>query len=103
MEKTKLSVKTIYEKEFKIDFKGYVAADVDAFLDAVLEDYQIFSENIEELSAKIVKLENELTNEKNKNRELEGASTAFKSNDYNSLDLLKRVSRLEEAVFNKNK
>jgi DivIVA domain-containing protein len=103
VEKTKLSLTDVLNKEFNIDFKGYSASDVDAFLDIVLEDYQIYDRNIKDLSSRIVLLENKLTDSNNKLVELNGKEKGNKnSNSYNSVDLLKRVSRLEQEIF-KNK
>lgn len=102
MEKLNLSVQEILDKEFKVDFKGYSAAEVDAFLDDVLEDYQIQEENIIELTNRIKELEEELADAKKTNRELETKQRAIdltNTTSYSSVDLLKRVSRLEEEVY----
>lgn len=100
MEKIKLSLGEVLNKEFNIDFKGYSASEVDAFLDIVLEDFQVYDKNIEELSSRIVLLENELTNTKNELIELKGKGKVnTNSNNYSSVDLLKRVSRLEQEIF----
>ena len=101
MEKTRLTVNDILNKEFNIDFKGYSASEVDSFLDIVIEDFQTYNRNIDELTSKIAKLEMDLTNARNRISELELTNkVASESKDeYNSLDLLKRVSRLEKAVF----
>lgn len=102
VEKTKLSLTDVLNKEFNIDFKGYSASDVDAFLDIVLEDYQIYDRNIKDLSSRIVLLENKLTESINKLVELNGKEKGINnSSSYNSVDLLKRVSRLEQEVFKK--
>ena len=47
MEKLNLTPEEILNKEFNVDFKGYSPAEVDSFLDSVLEDYQIMEENIQ--------------------------------------------------------
>ena len=77
MEKLNLSVQEILDKEFKVDFKGYSASEVDAFLDQVLEDYQIQEENIESLNNRIKELEEELADAKKTNRELETKQRAI--------------------------
>lgn len=38
--KVMLSPKKIIAKEFKVDFKGYNAEEVDHFLDMVVNDYE---------------------------------------------------------------
>ena len=39
-----LSPKKIVAKEFKVDFKGYNAEEVDHFLDIIVKDYETFRE-----------------------------------------------------------
>lgn len=41
--KVVLSPKKIVSKEFKVDFKGYNADEVDHFLDQVVKDYEAFA------------------------------------------------------------
>ena len=104
MEKLNLNPEEILNKEFKVDFKGYTPSDVDAFLDQVLEDYQIMESNVQELLNMITKLQNQVKELSAKNVELEGRKKAFdlaNTTSYSSVDILKRVSRLEEQVFNK--
>ena len=40
--KLNLDVHAILDKEFHVDFKGYSASEVDALLDLVIEDYQVY-------------------------------------------------------------
>ena len=42
-----LTAQEIYEKEFHVDLKGYAPAEVDEFLDMVIEDYQKYDEKNE--------------------------------------------------------
>lgn len=105
MEKVNLTVDEILNKEFNVDFKGYSAAEVDGFLDLVLEDYQIFEENIAALSKEAEDLKAALDEAKAHNLELESRQRVIdlsNTTSYSSVDLLKRVSRLEEEVY-KNK
>ena len=60
MEKVNLTVEEILDKQFNVDFKGYSASEVDAFLDIILEDYQIYEENLDELKSEIQKLHEEV-------------------------------------------
>lgn len=104
MEKVNLTVEEILDKQFNVDFKGYSANEVDAFLDIVLEDYQIYEENVEELKSEIAKLEEEITSLKKEKLELEGKQRVIdlaNTTSYSSVDLLKRVARLEEEVYKK--
>ncbi len=104
MEKLNLTPEEILNKEFKPDFKGYSASEVDAFLDLVLEDYQIAEDNIQELLDLIASLQEEIKQLNSKNVELEGKQKAFdlsNTTSYSSVDILKRISRLEEEVYSK--
>lgn len=105
MEKVNLTVNEILDKQFNVDFKGYSASEVDSFLDVVLEDYQIYEENIEALNKEIEELKKALEEAKTHNMELESKQRVIdlsNTTSYSSVDLLKRVSRLEEEVY-KNK
>ena len=46
--KLQLSPTKILNKEFKVDFKGYNATEVDYFLDTVVEDYETFAQMLNE-------------------------------------------------------
>ncbi|MCF0107071.1 MAG: DivIVA domain-containing protein [Holdemanella sp.] len=104
-----LTAEQIYEKEFNVDLKGYTPEEVDDFLDQVIEDYQAYDEKIEEFGQALIRYEEKikelqsqiiaLTNENsNLNKQL-GTSMAGANSDM--VDILKRIARLEQAVFNK--
>lgn len=104
MKKLNVSPQDIFDKEFPIDFKGYSASEVDAFLDLILEDYQTMEENVQELLDVIAKLQDAVKGLKAKNVELEGKSKAFdlaNTTQYSSVDILKRISRLEKQIYSK--
>ena len=104
MEKLNLTPEEILNKEFNVDFKGYTPSEVDAFLDDVLEDYQTMEENVQQLLETIDSLQEEIKKLTAKNIELEGRKMAFdlsNTTSYSSVDILKRISRLEEKVYNK--
>ena len=95
MEKLNLTPEEILNKEFNIDFKGYSPAEVDAFLDSVLEDYQIMEDNIQQLLDAVTTLQNQVKDLTAKNIELEGHKMAFdlsNTTSYSSVDVLKRIS-----------
>jgi DivIVA domain-containing protein len=103
MKKLNLTPEEILNKEFNVDFKGYSPAEVDAFLDSVLEDYQIMEENVQQLLDTVSTLQNQVKELTEKNVELEGRKMAFdlsNTTSYSSVDILKRISRLEEQVYN---
>lgn len=104
MNKLNLTAQDILDKEFNVDFKGYSASEVDSFLDTVLDDYQNYDENIAELTSKIEELEKMIADLKAKNLELESKQKVIdlaNTTSYSSVDLLKRVARLEEEVYRK--
>lgn len=104
-----LTAQDIYEKEFHVDLKGYAAAEVDELLDQVIEDYQVYDEKIEELGQAITRYEDKikelqqqifaLNADKQKlNEKLKSGFVEASNSD--QVDILKRLARLEEAVFN---
>lgn len=103
MKKLNLSPEEILNKEFNIDFKGFSPAEVDSFLDSILDDYQTMEENVQELLDLVSKLQDQVKDLTKKNVELEGRKKAFdlsNTTSYSSVDILKRISRLEEQIYN---
>ncbi len=102
-----LTPKDILEKDFKIDARGYRPQEVDKFLDMVIRDYTEFNSNIKSLKMEI----KDLTEDNNKlkkeirslNEQLEISKTSIDNNtrSLTNVDLLKRISQLEKAVFGK--
>ena len=104
MEKLNLTPDEILEKQFQIDFKGYSAAEVDSFLDLILEDYQRTEDNVQELLDTIAELQSEIRELNAQILELQGRQKAFdlsNTTSYSSVDILKRISRLEEQLLKK--
>ena len=98
--KVVLSPKKIVSKEFKVDFKGYNADEVDHFLDQVVKDYEAFAglfysisrRRLADQKAMIARLEREKALQDDNLRALE-------DNVSSNVDILKRLSLLEKAVF----
>ena len=103
--KVNLDIQTILDKEFNIDFKGYNATEVDSFLDLIIQDYQTYQDITGELNQKIVELERTNASLRAKLIEVEGKTRALEANPSpaaqgaNNVDILKRLSRLEEEVI----
>ena len=105
-----LTAQEIYEKEFHVDLKGYAPAEVDEFLDMVIEDYQKYDEKVEGLGAavtryeeKIKELQQQLFALQSENENLnEKVNSDFVNGSSNTVDILKRIARLEKAVFNQS-
>ena len=102
--KLNLDIQTILDTEFNIDFKGYSAKDVDAFLDLVMEDYETYQTISEHQNDKIAELERTIASLRAKLIELDAKVRSYEENNTNNVsnvDILKRLSRLEQEVFNK--
>lgn len=104
--KIQLTPKKIESKEFKIDFKGYNADEVDLFLDVVMEDYERFASLLSKAFEEIDGYKNQIQelNEKIERLEMEKALQAkniavMEENANTNVDILKRLSLLEKAVF----
>lgn len=94
-----LTAKNIYEKEFKKSrVKGYSEDDVNDYLDLIIEDYM----KLDKLLTRIKELEIENQNLKIKIDALKNVKKDEKPNQVTNLDILKRLSKLEIAVFGPN-
>ena len=101
-----LTPQDILEKEFKIDARGYRPQEVDKFLDIVIRDYTEYNSTIKKLEKDIKDLVEDNTKLKQEmrklNEELEVSKSSETSNrTLTNVDLLKRISQLEKAVFGK--
>ncbi len=99
-----LTSKDIYEKDFKMDTRGYRPQEVDKFLDVVMRDYDEFENIIKEqkrekqmLVEDNMKLKKEIRMLNSKLEVLKDAEGSSKS--VNNADLLRRVSKLEEIIY----
>ena len=102
-----LTAQEIFEKEFHVDIKGYAPAEVDEFLDQIIEDYQVYDEKMEELGQalsryeeKIKELQQEIYTLQSEKTNLEEKGNAdYINGNSDTVDILKRIARLEKAVF----
>lgn len=97
----KLKVEDVLEKQFNIDFKGYSSLEVDEFLDDVIHDYQEYDEKIQVLGERLQDYERQISALKAKLIELEGKQeiNTEANGRVDHVDILKRLSRLENEVF----
>ena len=100
--KVVLSPKKIVSKEFKVDFKGYNADEVDHFV----KDYEAFAGLLNNSYDRIEQLERRLADQKAMIARLEREKAlqddnlrALEDNVSSNVDILKRLSLLEKAVF----
>lgn len=96
-----LTEKDILEKEFKMDTRGYRLKEVDQFLDEIIGDYESFNTIIKELLKEKEDLQTEILNLKQEIRRLsvEKEVTQPLEKEVTNIDLIRRVSNLEKAVF----
>lgn len=100
-----LTVKDIFEKEFKIDTRGYRPQEVDKFLDLVMRDYEEFiainkdlEHELKEVTEDNLKLKQEIRSLRMK---LDAIKEDAESETGNSVDVLKRLSNLEKIIYGK--
>lgn len=103
-ERIMLTVKDIFEKEFKIDTRGYRPQEVDKYLDLVMRDYEEFITIIKELNSEIKELSEDNIRLKQEIRTLKTKLDVLKEsadseNGSNSVDVLKRISNLEKIIY----
>lgn len=104
-DKIVLSPEEIYEKEFKIDARGYRPQEVDNFLDIIIKDYAEFKRMIRGYEKEYQRLSSENTNLKAQLRqlqtELETKEGEEDTGAVSNVDLLRRISQLEKFVYGK--
>lgn len=94
LNRVQLSGKDILEKDFKTTMRGYNQEEVDEFLDVVIQDYDVFKQEMERLQLENDRLKKSSTEQTTRTR-------APQQNTQVNYDVLKRLSNLEKAVFGK--
>ena len=102
-----LTPEEILNKEFRIDTRGYRLKEVDQFLDEIIADYQAFNKIILDLQKEKDDQTEIILNLKQEIRDLKTTveiSRSANKDDISgtNLDILKRLSALEKAVFGRN-
>ena len=105
-EKLFLTPQEIYNKEFKVDAEGYRPKEVDQFLDMVIRDYTEFTNIIKKLQIENKELASDNAKLKTECRRLKAIIDTAQDGapskpNFNNVDLLKRISNLEKAVYGK--
>ena len=98
-----LSSAEIFEKEFKIDARGYRLQEVDKFLDIVIHDYNEYNSIIKELAIQNNEIAEENERLKHEIRNLKSNLEALKyaEKEVTNVDLIRRVSQLEKIILGK--
>ena len=101
-----LTPEEILNKEFRIDTRGYRLKEVDQFLDEIIADYQTFNKIILDLQKEKDDQTEIILNLKQEIRDLKTTVEIRSSNKDDisgtNLDVLKRLSALEKAVFGRD-
>ncbi len=103
-----LTPEEILNKEFRIDTRGYRLKEVDQFLDEIIADYQAFNKIIRELEEEKANQNEVIMNLKQEIRDLkttvEISRSAANRDEISgsNLDILKRLSALEKAVYGRD-
>ena len=102
-----LTPEDILNKEFRIDTRGYRLKEVDQFLDEIIADYQTFNKIILDLQKEKDDQTEVILNLKQEIRDLKTTveiSRSANKDDISgtNLDILKRLSNLEKAVFGRD-
>ena len=105
-DKINLTPKKICDKKFEVTANGYYPLEVDTFLDSVMEDYYTFKAMIEHANELINQLEGENAALKDEIEALKQENVVSQNNVKKleselspQVDILKRISALEKAVF----
>ena len=102
-----LTPEEILNKEFRIDTRGYRLKEVDQFLDEIIADYQTYDKIIRDLQKEKEDQTEIILNLKQEIRDLKTTVEISRSSNReemgtSNLDILKRISNLERAVFGKD-
>lgn len=102
-----LTPEDILNKEFRIDTRGYRLKEVDQFLDEIIADYQTFNKMILDLQKEKEEQTEVILNLKQEVRDLKTTVEISRSSNRDdiggsNLDVLKRLSNLEKAVFGRD-
>lgn len=96
LDQIQLNGKEILDKNFKTSLRGYNQEEVDQFLDMIIQDYEVYHQEIERLKQENERLKKHQQGDQ-QNTKVRTPSTTGQVN----YDILKRVSNLEKAVFGK--
>lgn len=99
MENINLTPKDIVNKNFKAKLKGYDPADVDEFLDMIIQDYEAYAKENQRLQMENDRLVNKV-DELTKQLAVNSTTQSPRQNStMTNMDILKRLSNLERHVF----
>ena len=98
-----LTTKDILQKEFKPALRGFNTEEVDEFLDLIIRDYESYEKEIASLKNELERVKHSTgTNESGRaatNQRSKAATAVPQSKGTTNYDILRRLSKLEKAVF----
>lgn len=100
-----LTPEEIYNKDFKVDIKGYNCKEVNKYLDLIIRDYTEFNREITALEQEKQEQLDEIVALKQEIRNLKAGLEITKSasnDNMTNLDIIKRLSQLEKIVYGKD-
>ncbi|KGX87924.1 cell division regulator GpsB [Pontibacillus litoralis] len=93
LDRIQVGSQEILDKEFKTGIRGYNQEEVDQFLDMIIQDYEVFYQEIDRLNQEIEKVKKQTSNN--------GRTRTAAPTGPMNYDVLQRLSNLEKAVFGK--
>lgn len=102
--KVELTPNDIYNKDFKVDTRGYNPKEVDRYLDICIKDYTTMINMINSLQDEKNALQEENQNLKQEVRNLKMKLDAVKDSsgkETSNADVLRRLSNLEKIIYGK--
>ena len=99
-----LTPQDIFEKDFKIDTRGYRLQEVDKYLDQIIKDHVEFINIIKELKEANKELAWENMDIKHQLRNLKANIDIVKKSEkeITNVDILRRLSQLEKYIYDKD-
>ena len=99
-----LTPQDIYDKDFKVDTRGYRLQEVDKYLDQIIKDYIEFINIIRELKSENKELLNENLDLKHELNKLKANIDIVKNSEkeITNVDILRRLSQLEKYIYDKD-
>ncbi|MCZ0716937.1 cell division regulator GpsB [Aerococcus kribbianus] len=101
MAERNLTTKDILQKQFKPALRGFNTEEVDEFLDLIIRDYESYEKELAYLRNEVDRLKHQSSSQRsnkttNEGKEKSSASANVGTTNY---DILRRLSKLEKAVF----
>ncbi|OYQ68139.1 cell division regulator GpsB [Aerococcus sp. 1KP-2016] len=99
-----LTTKDILQKEFKPALRGFNTEEVDEFLDLIIRDYESYEKEIASLKNELERVKHASPNtndadDRSTTSQRSKASSQPQPKGTTNYDILRRLSKLEKAVF----